>query len=174
MSWTAIGAIVGSATGIAALVISIFKYRRAHVPRVIVDLIPLGNIGGKVVPLEDISFHTLLPLAISVRNESSFQVTITKVGIRVTKPQPTTLIPKLAQTLDGFPLPYELGSRRTCLIPLGSEDGWDLSARDVETVFARIDTGKEFRINRRRLETARHVGKVIRESRAANRTETIL
>lgn len=171
MTWTAIGAIAGSATGIAALLLSILNYRRAHLPRVIVDLTPLQKKGDKVVALADTAFHTLLPIAISVRNESSFQVIISEVGIRVTQPQRTTLVPEQAQTIDGTPLPYVLSARCSCLIPIGTQDGWDLSARDVETVFARIDTGKEFRISRRRLATARVVGKAIREVRSVNRRE---
>jgi hypothetical protein len=181
MTLTEIGALVGSTTGIAALVLGILNYRlqhrnyilqhRAQESRVKVDLVHVEMRGDTLVAIPG-DLNLLLPCAVYVYNESNFDVTIAEVGVRVRQPQQATLSPGSPMTIDGFPLPHRLAPRQGCSVPLGNEHAWNLASRDVETVFAKLDSGVEFRINSSRLSVLKTLGPIIRKVRDEKRRET--
>lgn len=174
MTWTEIGALVGSTTGIAGFVLGVLNYclqRRAQAIRVKVDLVHVEMRGETLVAIPG-NLNLLMPCAVHVYNESNFEVTIAEVGVRVRQPQQTTLSPASPRTIDGLPLPHRLAPRQSCSIPLGNADAWNLAERDVETVFAKLDNGAEFRIDPLRLSKLRLIGPIIRKARDEQRRET--
>lgn len=173
MTLTEIGALVGSTTGIAGFVLGVLNYclqRRAQASRVKVNLVHVEMRGDTLVAIPgDLNLH--LPCAVHVYNESNFEVTIAEVGVRVRQPQQATLSPGSPMTIDGLPLPHRLAPRHSCSVPLGNAGAWDLAARDVKTVFAKLDSGIEFRINPLRLLVLKTIGSIIRKVRDEQRRE---
>jgi len=176
MTWTETGALVGSITGIAGFVLGILNYslqRRAQAIRIKVDLAHVEKREDRYVAIVGKDSNLVMPCAVHVCNESNFEVTITEVGVRVRRPEQATLSPASPMTIDGLPLPYRLAPRQSCSVPLGNVEAWDLAARDVETVFVKLDTGTEFRIDPLRLSILKRLGPIIRKTRDKNRRETI-